>query len=132
LQELEKLYFSARGYTRFELQTRFGIEMGLLAKGIDKLRKSKNMRDQRHKLTRVARPKDGPPLLPAVPLVPMPPEQPPETAVRLLQLEPQHCRWPYGEPKAADFCYCGADNHGGTYCHWHRHVARAPGARQAL
>lgn len=40
----------------------------------------------------------------------------PETLVALVDLEPHHCRWPYGEPKTAAFGFCGQPRISGPYC----------------
>lgn len=52
----------------------------------------------------------------------------PGLATSVLQLEAHVCRWPIGDPKAADFSYCGrrADADG-PYCPAHRRIAHRPG-----
>lgn len=65
----------------------------------------------------------------------LPPEPPPTvSAVRLEELQANHCRWPIGDPQDAAFGFCGADkaNHKKPYCAGHlamafaRLPARAP------
>lgn len=39
----------------------------------------------------------------------------------------RHCRWPYGEPGAEDFRFCGEDTAAGcSYCSEHRAIAYQP------
>jgi len=39
----------------------------------------------------------------------------------VLRLGPHDCKWPIGDPKAADFAFCGAPRDGEhPYCHHHR------------
>lgn len=41
-----------------------------------------------------------------------------------LALEPQHCRWPYGEPREAGFRFCGQRKLSGLpYCEAHQKMA---------
>ncbi len=65
-----------------------------------------------------------PPL--AIPLAP-PPEIEPFDFRRLIKLDDlkgSHCRWPYGDPKDADFGFCGCTRaQGSSYCPAHRAVA---------
>ena len=46
---------------------------------------------------------------------------PPDTGrVQLMQLTPSTCRWPMGDPRGKDFCYCGAAPRAGSpYCAYH-------------
>ncbi len=38
----------------------------------------------------------------------------------LAQLENDHCRWPFGDPREASFHFCGATRHPGSpYCEFH-------------
>jgi len=40
------------------------------------------------------------------------------------ELEPHHCRWPYGDPRAADFTFCGRARHPlRPYCAEHLRLA---------
>lgn len=53
---------------------------------------------------------------------------PPEQRVKLLDLEPHHCRWPIGDPKTPEFGFCGAHKTvASMYCQ--RHYSES---RQAL
>ncbi len=51
----------------------------------------------------------------------------------LLELAPGQCRWPVGDPCAADFAYCGNRAVAGfSYCVGHARMAyRAPARRRA-
>ena len=43
----------------------------------------------------------------------------------LAELTENACRWPLGDPKADDFCFCGADAvPGSSYCAHHHRKAR--------
>ena len=44
--------------------------------------------------------------------------------VQLVDLKPTSCRWPLGDPKDADFCFCGQEcAEGKIYCEEHCAVA---------
>jgi hypothetical protein len=50
--------------------------------------------------------------------------------VRLIDLEPRHCRWPITcdeSPKGADTPFCGADRTHGSYCAAHAMISRGRG-----
>lgn len=48
------------------------------------------------------------------------PDTPPETLVKLIDLTPTCCRWSYGDPKHAEFGFCGRTQIPGTpYCEMH-------------
>ena len=51
--------------------------------------------------------------------------------LRLEDILESACRWPLGDPRSGDFCYCGlATVEGRSYCDGHCRVAyRAPNAR---
>ena len=51
----------------------------------------------------------------------------------LLELAPNKCRWPLGDPCAADFAYCGNEAVAGfSYCAGHARMAyRVPARRRA-
>lgn len=77
---------------------------------------------------RARRPPSGPKLA-AAPAVDIPERvEGPGLATSILQLGAHVCRWPIGDPKAADFSFCGrrADE-GGPYCPAHRRIAHRPG-----
>jgi GcrA cell cycle regulator len=43
---------------------------------------------------------------------------------QLLDLGPSDCRWPIGDPKEADFFFCGRPQvNGSSYCRRHDHIA---------
>jgi GcrA cell cycle regulator len=49
---------------------------------------------------------------------------------QLLDLGPGDCRWPIGDPKEADFFFCGAPQlTGSSYCRRHDHIATTPRPR---
>ena len=51
--------------------------------------------------------------------------------VTTLTLTSSTCRWPFGDPTAADFHYCGQPPHaGGVYCETHDVMSRPAGARK--
>ena len=44
--------------------------------------------------------------------------------VQLVDLKPTSCRWPEGDPKDADFCFCGREcANGRVYCEEHSAIA---------
>jgi len=51
------------------------------------------------------------------------PVEVPAVGVPLFALEPEHCRWPIGNPKEADFVFCGAAMRDGSYCSHHARIA---------
>lgn len=62
---------------------------------------------------------------------PASPPSPPATApdplrIPLLELHPFHCRWPIGDPRNADFGFCGHAKVGRSYCEFHQSVAFVP------
>lgn len=49
-------------------------------------------------------------------------------AVKLLELQKHHCKWPYGDPRKPDFVFCGCDRtHGSPYCRPHTRIATGAG-----
>jgi GcrA cell cycle regulator len=54
---------------------------------------------------------------------PLPPEPPPPPRMRrlkLIALEPHHCRFPVGDPQQPSFFFCAANTEdGAVYCPWH-------------
>lgn len=61
---------------------------------------------------------------------PLPADDPSDTArtrVTFSKLEPHHCRFPIGDPKSADFGFCGCNKvHGLPYCEAHARRAYQP------
>lgn len=52
----------------------------------------------------------------------------PGLATSVLQLGAHMCHWPIGDPKGADFSYCGRRvETDGPYCPTHRRIAHRPG-----
>ncbi len=47
-------------------------------------------------------------------------------APSLEKLRPHACHWPIGDPRAADFAFCGRPAGVGSYCCAHRRVAYRP------
>lgn len=43
--------------------------------------------------------------------------------VTLVDLKPDQCRWPIGDPKKPEFCFCGATAQKQPYCEEHRRIA---------
>ena len=44
--------------------------------------------------------------------------------VKLVELDSHTCRWPIGDPRDEDFCFCGKKVHAGqTYCDEHSQIA---------
>ena len=51
-------------------------------------------------------------------------EVPEETNIPLVKLDNHSCRWPLGDPKDDDFCFCGKRvKTGQTYCEEHASIA---------
>lgn len=44
----------------------------------------------------------------------------------VVDLQPEHCRWPTGEPKQPGFHFCGSPATHGSYCAQHHRMAYAP------
>jgi GcrA cell cycle regulator len=62
-----------------------------------------------------------------VPVIPV--EIPATQRKSLLDLEPHHCRWPFGDPGDSDFGFCGADKASGfSYCPGHVRASMGRGA----
>jgi GcrA cell cycle regulator len=59
-------------------------------------------------------------------------EAAPGTRCTLMKLTRRTCRWPIGDPKSGDFCFCGATSmRGRPYCEFHLGVAyHAPAQRK--
>jgi GcrA cell cycle regulator len=48
-----------------------------------------------------------------------------------MQLTRRTCRWPIGDPRKEDFCFCGATSvRGRPYCELHCRIAYAPAQRR--
>lgn len=47
----------------------------------------------------------------------------PQTGITLLELTPQSCRWPQGDPKREGFTFCGKQREGRSYCGDHEKIA---------
>ena len=44
--------------------------------------------------------------------------------IKLVELDSHTCRWPIGDPRDEDFCFCGKKVHAGqTYCDEHSQIA---------
>ena len=44
--------------------------------------------------------------------------------IKLVELDSHTCRWPIGDPRDEDFCFCGKSVHAGqTYCDEHSQIA---------
>lgn len=58
---------------------------------------------------------------PKIAEAPLPPEPPtPDKLVSLAELEPNQCRYPFGDPKTAEFGFCGCPvAPGSSYCPGH-------------
>jgi GcrA cell cycle regulator len=55
--------------------------------------------------------------LPLLPIAPISGREEALTGVALLELERHHCRWPIGDPRDADFRFCGKPKmFGSSYC----------------
>lgn len=92
-------------------------------------RRARPKRPARPARARLAHPRPLPPG-PAAPRVVIPaPEVPegPGLVASVLGLNSHVCRWPIGDPKAADFSFCGRRTEGeGPYCAGHHHRAHQP------
>jgi len=62
------------------------------------------------------------------PVEPLPSPQVDDIAsIKLVDLEPHHCRFPVGDPQHADFGFCGKQHVEGTsYCAGHLHRCTVP------
>lgn len=70
-----------------------------------------------------------PPDVPVEPYVPIPDDLdiPPNERKSLMDLEPNDCRWPIGDPQEKDFGFCGKPKLPGTsYCSHHASRAFVP------
>lgn len=66
----------------------------------------------------------------ALPTTP-PPDAPGEDRCTLMQLRAGRCRWPYGDPGAAGFVFCGTrTSNGAPYCAAHAGMAYRPADRR--
>ena len=71
------------------------------------------------------------PALAPAPIQPIPLDAPPALGVNLLDLRPRHCRWPYGDPRSADFHFCGHEAPiDKPYCAFHVQAALSPPLRR--
>lgn len=50
--------------------------------------------------------------------------------VELLALKDSMCRWPLGDPRDANFGFCGCRTGGSTYCEYHSRIAYQPVQRR--
>lgn len=59
--------------------------------------------------------------------MPAPAPEKPDVIMRLIDLKPGQCKWPYGDPKETGFGFCGGDcREGAVYCDGHRGKAYQP------
>lgn len=73
------------------------------------------------KATRRQRPPVQMSLFPRDPMTPL--------CVALLDLKPNMCRWPIGDPRSDNFSFCGCPANGATYCEHHARIAYQPVSR---
>lgn len=53
------------------------------------------------------------------------------THVKLVELDSHTCRWPLGDPRDEDFCFCGRKvRMGQTYCEEHANMAYVKAAKK--
>lgn len=91
-------------------------------------------RDPRQKAPPKKRPeRQPPPKLPKFTIDPYTPRDPDYTPPMeqrvggVCDLETHHCRWPLGDPRDADFAFCGGTRESGIpYCRHHAVIAFAP------
>jgi GcrA cell cycle regulator len=74
----------------------------------------------------------GPALPEAVVQATFPPEPDVAQVAHWEDLGPGRCCWPCGDPKAAEFGFCGAPAPGGPYCERHARRAYRPGGRASV
>ena len=78
-------------------------------------------------------PRPSPPRPPKPPMPPPTPEPPPRIPARrlsLLELGPDMCRYPYGDPRFPDFGFCAKRTpEGQVYCNHHLQLTHAKGMR---
>jgi GcrA cell cycle regulator len=46
--------------------------------------------------------------------------------IPLLETGNNECRWPIGDPRDEDFCFCGVQTNGATFCPHHAALAHKP------
>lgn len=46
--------------------------------------------------------------------------------VTMVNAKDHHCRYPYGEPGAENFCYCGRQRDSSPYCPAHHSICLIP------
>lgn len=128
LQELERIYFSAKGWSRWQIAEHFGCSIRQVGDAIERIRKKAGIkRGREHAPSRIpqrvaARAADTT----RAPNGQVMSEKPLDTAILLLDLARHHCRWPVGEATGALQLFCGADNLGQSfYCAAHSRTSRA-------
>lgn len=83
-------------------------------------------RTGQHTITNI-RNRPDPRTLPSPSLPAEPPPVPDMKRVSLLELTDQMCKWPVGDPRDKDFCFCGTEPYNGLpYCGYHARVAYVP------
>ena len=115
---------------------RLGLALPNATPGIRKAHKPYPLR--RRAVPTTARPQSARPTLPPLPTEPIP--EPVEydrerlaESVTLLDLEPQHCRWPLSAHDMANHRFCGCQRLDGfPYCETHARRAFAPVAPKRL
>lgn len=128
-----------------ELSKEFGVKvsrnsvcgkafrLGLMLKGDGENAKSKTARAKPKKRHKTVFYFHAEPAIPAQPVADFPAEPiaiPISRRVSIFELTFNSCRWPLGDPRHADFGFCGADGADMTskprrpYCSWHMTVSR--------
>lgn len=116
--ELKRLV--AEGRSRAEMMVHFGVSESGLRRRLEAVGLTARRSYRRASSTPALRPPQ-----PRKQRRPKEPPTPPESKmIPLMDLEPESCRWPIGDPKDADFAFCGAKSKvGSPYCDHHDHIA---------
>lgn len=142
LRELLELKMSASRIAD-ELSKEFGVKvsrnsicgkafrLGLMLKGDGVNAENKTARAKPKKLHKTVFYIRAEPVEPVAELPPEPIAIPVSRRVQLLELTFNSCRWPIGDPRHADFAFCGADrvkphDDSNAYCAAHARIAYTP------
>ncbi len=116
--ELRDLH--ARGLNCTEIGHRLNVSRNTIIGKLARLKLHSAGKKPSHRPRPIVSPDVG---LPAEEATELPNELPPSHGVALLEAEPHHCRWPIGEPREADFMFCGGGITYGSYCGAHARMA---------
>ena len=115
------------GFTRSAIAGRIR-RLGLLG---DRQKKSTLPPPKPPKLAKPKKPKPLPIIAPEADMEEVVEETPAPQGLQLIDLDPKSCRWPFGDPRDADFYFCGKTrkNEFTPYCREHHALAYTPARR---